>query len=254
MSAVNIVMHGGRAVIFTDGATYDEAGALVTIGPKCHEVAGLRMAVTGRGPSWFPASFARTLRGVIDGIDAMETDGAAIVDRCIEAAQEEGLLGDNPAIDLFVVGWSDRAKAPRCFQFTTLPPEGVARASMVESVLSPALTAESEANVARAVGAKAGLPDYDRFGRAVMEEQRRTPAVLFAAGRSVVGGHILRTDVTRDGVSQRVIHEWPEDQVGERIRVEPRIDPIAHPNVTALPAMNRADRRRLEKAQKRGAA
>lgn len=254
MSAVNVFLDPERAIVLTDGATYQDDGTLVSLGRKCWPVKGCKAIVTGRGPAWFAPSLARTLPDYMSSIDEFEIAGEYWIDRCIEASQEKGILGPDPAIDIFVVGWSVAEGKAKCFQFTTVPPAGVSRFQSVDSVVSPGIGSDAEAAVAARVGPQqAGSVNYDRLGIELMEEQRRKQGEIFAPGQFLVGGHVLRTEITAKGVTQREIHHWHEDKIGQKIRPSPRLDPTAHPNVTALP-MNRADRRRLEKAQRKGAA
>jgi hypothetical protein len=40
-------------------------------------------------------------------------------------------------------------------------------------------------------------------------------------GKYYIGGHAVLTTVTRDGVTLRVVHVWPEDQPAKRIEPAP---------------------------------
>lgn len=254
MSAVNVFLDAERAVVLTDGATYQPDGTLLSIGRKCWPVKGCKAVVTGRGPGFFAPSFAKTVADYIDDIDDIEQRGETLIDRCIEAAQDAGYLKAEPKIDLFVIGWSEVEGRPKCAQFTTCAPEGVDRFSMVDSVMSPGLDSSAIDAVTRAVGQQDRTAiEYGRLGIALMEEQRRLPGKIFAPGQFLVGGHILRTDITAKGITQREIHHWSEDRVGQKIRPAPRLDAAAHPNVTTL-LVSRAERRRQEKLQRKGAA
>jgi hypothetical protein len=53
----------------------------------------------------------------------------------------------------------------------------------------------------------------------IMEIQRREPD---DAGRSVIGGAVVLTMITRDTIEQRVVHRWA-DKVGERIEANSRV-------------------------------
>lgn len=253
MSAVNVFIDKERAVVLTDGAAYEPNGTLTSIGRKCWPIKGCKAVAAGRGPAWFAPNFAKTVANFIDDIDDIEERGEALINRCIEAAQDASFLGRDPLIDLFVIGWSDAEDRAKIAQFTTRPPAGEDRFQMVSMVVSPGLD-EAEIASARAHYQPAsGEVDYHRVALAVMEEQRRKQGEIFAPGQFLVGGHILRTDITAKGITQREIHHWPEDRVGQKIRPAPRLDPAEHSNVTALP-LSRAERRRQEKAARKGAA
>lgn len=87
--------------------------------------------------------------------------------------------------------------------------------------------------------------DPVRHGIPYMEAQRRMPIDIGGQKKHIVGGHIMVSEVTRDCVSQRIIHRWP-DQPGEPIRPEP-----FRPAGSSTIPLNRQQRRAMERQHRR---
>lgn len=258
MSAVDIFATPTRALIFTDAAVYDAEGRLMMLHDKCSVTECGTIAVTGRGNAWFVPAIAKTLDRLGWSIDDIEADGGAFFESCFAKGEELMLyhMGKS-ANDVFVVGWSARDRKPKIAQWSNSAPADVPRFSMVESVLAPDVSPKGVARIQAAMGPmRPDNVDYVRLGLETMKAQRlETGSAKYAAeGQYLVGGHVQLAEVTAAGVEKRVLHEWPEDKIGERIRPAPALDPVQHTNVTPIAGANRAERRRLEKLQRRGAA
>ena len=71
----------------------------------------------------------------------------------------------------------------------------------------------------------------------------------------VIGGQVVATELSADGISQRVIHAWP-DKLGELIQPAPIIEEMRalpefgerHVGGTPIASMNRKQRRALARA------
>ncbi|MDY8110663.1 hypothetical protein U0C82_16085 [Fulvimarina sp. 2208YS6-2-32] len=59
----------------------------------------------------------------------------------------------------------------------------------------------------------------------------------------LIGGQVTLAEVSKSGVKTRVIHRWPEDQIGQRIEPKRSAKPA---NVTLIgPRLNRKQRRAM---------
>lgn len=97
--------------------------------------------------------------------------------------------------------------------------------------------------------------DATRHGLPIMEAQRRDMDQMDGdengAALSLVGGHMVATEITSDGITQRVVHRWA-DEVG--VPIQPASFELPRPGVPMItPGMSRAERRRVEKLNRKSA-
>ena len=235
MSAVDMFTRDDRALIFTDAASYDGNGRLIKLADKCHITADGKLAVTGRGNAWFPLAIAKTING--RSIDEIEDDDGEFFETCLAAGQSWMELAGKSFNNVWVVGWSEAAGRPKIAEWSNCPPKGEPRFRMVDSVLAPDLGPSGLAFVHAEMGPVArDNVDHVKLGVTVMEAQRREPgsAEFAAEGQYLVGGHVLLTEVSENGIAQRVVHRWPSDVVGHKIQ-------------PFTVAMSRQQRRRMER-------
>lgn len=258
MSAVIILENPKGAAIYTDAAMYDASGILVGLTSKATIVAGGKLAVMGRGNAAFSLFVAQALERLDIGVDDLETLLHPIIERGYELFQERYRdVIQRDRNEIFVVGWSVRDRKAKIAQWSTYAPAGTPRFSIVENVLAPPPSPKGQQRLRLVLpNPEAALKRMDdHFGMTLMKVLRLdTGTAPGCEGQYLVGGHVLRTDVTSSGITQRVIHEWPEDRVGERIRPTADFDPIAAPNVTPIASMNRQQRRQAERLARKGRA
>lgn len=155
----------------------------------------------------------------------------------------------HPGFDIVVVGWSDKIDGPAGFHFGVLNEE-ILLQDLDEWGASPELSDAEDANL-HSIGCEIGVDvshnnfDPVRHGIPFMEAQRRMPISYGGQRLHIVGGHIMASEVTRDGVSQRIIHRWP-DEPGEPIRPEP-----FRRTASSIIPLNRQQRRALERQHRR---
>jgi len=220
VSAYATLVRPDRAYLWTDGAFYDADTRLIGVGRKSHPVEGQRMAVTGRGggalAKWFASMLA--MRGLT--IDDLAADGEAITTEFLEDSRDyiEG-LPVRQATDLVVVGWSERQSKPLVVLRTTWPEADGVLFKVGECFSAPAISPKAGRRLAIRLGvSSAAEADPRAYGLSLMEIMRSTPgdAKLGFDGVYAVGGHVLETVVTAEGVASQTIHTWP-DEIGEQI-------------------------------------
>ncbi|WP_182422328.1 hypothetical protein [Aureimonas sp. ME7] len=258
MSALNICIKPDRCIVLQDAAAYDPEGRVTQFMDKGQIVRQNGLFVAATGLTVTAVAFAQFAERFV-GIDHLASCGEAIIDEWYDQYVTilfSSELKDHLGVLVAFVGWSEEHDRPMCVVYTA-GIEGRAFAVDVGTLTHPQLEGafRSEWMAGSSVYLNIDTFDAVRDGRRLMELQRAQPARHRPdrSGQFLIGGHVKLTEVFRDRIEQRVLHEWTEDVVGERIRPAPRLDPVSHPNVAALTA-NRAERRRIEKLQRRGAA
>ncbi|MEN3793376.1 hypothetical protein [Fulvimarina sp. MAC3] len=235
MSAYATLCRPDAGYLWTDGAIYDADTRLVQVSRKAHPVAGKPLVVTGRGGTALPILFAELLASEDLTIDALATEGEAITGRFLDehagyiaSLEEAGAMIDpqrRQASDLVVIGWSERLVAPLVVLRTTWPEEDGILFKIGEQFSAPAISAKAGRRLAMRLGGASSASEVHprAYGLALFDTMRKTPgdAALGYEGVYAVGGHVLETVVTAEGVSQRIIQTWP-DKIGEWI--DPRAD------------------------------
>ena len=244
MSAVLILTQRDRTSLFADSACYSPEGVLravrskITIGehPACAIAVRGHRAMSGP-PMWeAPDTF--------DGLAAALPE---LVDLLIAAARADA-SGVDVLTEVVVVGWSERSDAPEGWGAANIPAgerQGVATLDGYrpgESIRLPATWGAPgwDPTLAPGFGERwGGVPreaiDPERFGvdalaAARVSAQWQTPEGERIAG-AIVGGHVEMAQVTRAGVSGRVLGSWP-DQTGRMIdRAAPFLPAIPEADV-----------------------
>ena len=252
MTAINAVLKPDRAVILTDGLAYNQHGLILGECQKTVAMPTLKAAIAVRGAQKIAAILAMELTFRCPNFDSLldqaEEFFAGFTDRMLALLQfgtDEDLsaLGD---AQIVVVGWSDRRKEAVGFYYLTDQPEPFGW--IEDYAFSPVPSDEEDANL-KSVGAEIEV-SYSpkafnpiRHGIPLMEAQRRMkidpPGLNLDEPISIVGGHVLVTECTTEGVSQRVIHRW-NDEPGEMVIPEPF-------GASSQSGLSRQQRRALER-------
>jgi hypothetical protein len=242
MTAVNVIRKPGVIHVLTCGAALAPDGKIVELQSKCVSFPTFpaAAAVTGQNLllptfAWYVAtrgctSFDMMVQRAPEWMSAAQ---ATVLDLATKAmvAQGKSVFKVPTAYELVLAGWSNERQRMETYLLAGHD-EGsldggvtpTRRGEMTETTetdgsVNPPPSAEAMA----AVGLTASLDDFDPIvdGVKLMEAQRRTPALVGlwhgAPGAHVVGGYVLHTIVTRDGVRSGIIHRWPDDAIGEVI-------------------------------------
>ena len=226
MTATNIFLKRDRAVLMTDAAVYTAQGLVIGFGQKAVAMPTLKAAVAVRSVQRTTGMLAMDMSVAFQTFDQFLASGEAYLDTIVPQLAEflpEGL----EHAQILIVGWSDERNGPVGVFYDTQAED---RFGAVDGYVMAPLPDDDEWRNLNLVGCDIDnnlkLSDFDpiRHGIPLMEAQRRMKIIPTAAdmdeGIAIVGGHILLTEVTRDGVQQRVIHRW-NDEAYENIQPEP---------------------------------
>ncbi|WP_427024853.1 hypothetical protein ACP4J4_02640 [Aureimonas ureilytica] len=229
MTAINVFVRPDRAFLMTDGAFYLPDGHIVGFGNKAMPIPNLNAAIAVRGLQKVVAEFAFDFSIRYRNFDDL---AARLQDDLSEwqdlRARDAGYTAWSD-VDLYVVGWSDDEQRMKALNFMTRAGGTDYAVGEVEEIgeftVGPYPSDEEWFVNLRSLGASLEGDDavrrFDpiRHGIPIMEAQRRMmvdPAEMGSAFTgttpiSLVGGHITLTEVSKDGVSQRVVYRWADE-------------------------------------------
>jgi hypothetical protein len=214
----------------TDASLYNGEGEIIGFEPKAYIIGAWHGAMSGRGNMWGPVTAAARAESYASFDDFVANSGPEIK-AAHRQAQAAGELPANGLISLHVIGWSDTRDEACAFSLVSESrlsdddKPAYTWGEVSEWSLGPGLSEVDLWHLHRQ-GIEPihdyDLADFDpvKHGLPIMEAQRRQKTdPRFFAGEPFhcVGGSAWATEVTREGVTQRVIHEWG-DEVGEPIR------------------------------------
>ncbi|OJT97732.1 MAG: hypothetical protein BGN83_19795 [Rhizobium sp. 63-7] len=251
MTAINVFLRRDRAIMMTDATVYPRNGEVIGMGTKAFPMPKISAVLAVRGAQRAAMDLAFKMSMIYDDFDHMAAKAArdlalwheeAVVSLAHEVQQD---------IQIVVAGWSERLRRPAGFWYDSSGDGDFAHMDELDDVQAPAPDEIEEARL-RSIGCEPGVHftaatfDPVKHGVPLMEAQRRMKIVIpdIAGNQPIhlVGGHILLSEVSRTGISQRVIHQWP-DEPGELIRPAEFQQP-------ASAGMSRQQRRAMER-QKR---
>jgi len=233
MSAINTVIQADSVHLICDGASYDADGRLVSVGPKMQMLPHLNAAVACRGPRASVPLFADLLSAAASTYDELKAEAPTFLRELrpmLDATFAHCELGAD--FDVVIAGISE-SDGPDAYLICSHERYGVQPWTVVQFAglaMMPA-DAATQARVFASIPDNVDLVDPERDGRIILEAQRVFP-IDHGGDRSFVGvgGFAQLTSITRDGISTRVIHRWP-DEIGE---------PIGASDILAATAMLRA--------------
>lgn len=261
MSALNVFIRKDRAWMQTDASLYDQQGNIVAFGPKAYVLSNLRAVISARGLQSVTPMLVPILGWQFATFDDLIEHGAPVIRNVFCEFVKSYVAADAAErdIELIILGWSEKEDGPRAYRFYS---DAVANlhgdaafefhpfASDETWELSPAFQTLEPWNRLGRQGIELDENGFttEQFdpvthGLAYMEEQRHI-YVDFETNKqiSICGGFLASVEISRDGVSEKILHRWP-DKVGEPIRPEPR---PSFENVSPL-RMNRQQRRAADR-------
>lgn len=249
MSGVLAVASPEAAMLITDGAGYDNAGILRTVGPKVTTAKVAAFAVTTRGHAEAGAIFQQAL---CDCADLMGTAGAvARLGDLVERIRDDiavDLAGGN-AVQVIIAAWTVAAGG-QCFAFHTGFTSITRPAYEVYDLpaffsFGPSYRQEDAASVPAKRGSETMAAYMRRAGADIMEVMRHRPGT---AGEGIdvpkglffgVGGRCDLTTVSAAGAKLETLRVW-NDKIGSKV------DPFSLEAV-ATPLLSREQRRSMER-------
>lgn len=219
MSAINSVIKRNSVHLITDAASYDAEGLLIATVPKVALLPHLNAAVACRGPRVSVPLFADILSAAASTYDKLKAKAPAFVrdlQPMLQASFAYCSLGVE--FDIVVAGIS-KSIGPDAWLLCSHTRYGVEPFSTVQLAELTTLPGDLDirARFIDRVPHDVEAFDPERDGLAVLEAQRAAP--INHAGDQCfvgVGGFAQLTTITREGITTKVIHHWP-DEVGQPI-------------------------------------
>lgn len=260
MSACNILVQKQRNAVhlMVDGVSYDKSGVVVEKTQKCIALPTLHMAMTVMGPTHadlvMASHLSKRFTSFDDLIGGVEDYLPAVFRLNLSLLSESGI----PDSRVYFAGWSEKQRAPLAYSMICIPPESEAywraarerdcaiygEANMVEAEPFKLLDLRESSGSAVICNppwaehlsmAECGLqfdaepaeipdlmnPELDLLTIMEMQRRRKVPLRPGESAAHWVGGFALLTSITEAGISQRIVHRWPEDRVGQLINPKP---------------------------------
>ncbi|MBX3580032.1 MAG: hypothetical protein KF723_22740 [Rhizobiaceae bacterium] len=262
MTALNVLRQRRRATLYTDTAGYGLDGVIQGFGVKSFTLPAHRAVIGCRGSmaAAMTIGYAAALRfGSFDEIASPA--GAAYIGEVYDQEGVNFARSGQSDIDFVITGWSESRNRPLSFAMSSSARHGIGTFEWVDADEFMTFP-EVDIDLARRFGLT-DAADPERLdpvadGIAVMQAQRHTVFPLTddegnTRNLFVVGGSIIATRITEDGLTQSVIHRWAEDRVGELITPGPL--PTGRTRGLASPAipMSRQQRRAAEREARKHA-
>jgi hypothetical protein len=229
MSAINVLVQRDSVPMACDGLSYIDGVPLEVNLNKAHLLRGMRAALSATGPATLGEFIAEHVEREFSSFDELVAGGSERIRGLFRQYVDTYRNGDAVST-LMLIGWHEKENRPAAYgldmqtagskadwvKANSPHPEGFGAAHELTELrigFMPPPTAE----IMIAAGYDI-LGDLDAKDPAtdlvhLLEIQRR----MTIDGVSYVGGHAVLTSVTADGVSQKVVHRWPDDQPGEKI-------------------------------------
>jgi hypothetical protein len=246
MTAINTVTTTAAAHLITDGVAYLPDGTLLGLGTKTFTAPHLPMALAARGISVAPFLIGPMMVGIYatfdDLVAGIEDTLPYIFDEYLAQFPVAGAsscddLAGLKVLELVIAGWSEARQAGEAYMIRTH--EINLNADRVDGGIPVVPAAFQLVRLDSIVACPFPLPSamasrppidldpsYDevRLRRGLIELMELQRASLYPpmlpgrTERHIVGGFAQMTTVTREGIYQKIIHRWPEDRVGEKIK------------------------------------
>jgi hypothetical protein len=275
MSAGILLRQRNAAFILTDAACYFDTGVTAMFQDKCDPIPELHCALLTFGPLNWSDIIVTGIRGRgFNSFDEMKANIEPLMRELFEANCDDVTThASGNATQGMFVGWSKQRQAPDAFVIllydTNNPPKhfrpGTAAArppfkiEQIDALTHTPCPTAAELLEARVPFSLVAMtendleqlkPEIDLLH--LLEVQRHMkPRQEYR----IVGGYAHLTRVDRHGVTQRRIHEWPEDKVGELIKPLPidwvswRAERESRNNIASL-AITATPSKRLRRRQK----
>lgn len=204
MSAIQVFLTKEAAILFSDGALYDnDNGNVITaITTKTHTLPHLNCVIASRGHSAFADDLAprlgRTFRSFEDLVESLALSAEIAWDNAPEEVRAYG------GIELYAIGWSHERGRAEAYVVTNNPAYGGGwhAAEIKDYASAPAIPLAS-------------MPDDPVTAAIGIAEQQR--AYRDEDGNGGVGGFLLMSSVSPIAIHEAVVHRWP-DRVGDCLR------------------------------------
>tara|TARA_R110002020_G_scaffold5179_4_gene21916 strand:- start:2893 stop:3651 length:759 start_codon:yes stop_codon:yes gene_type:complete len=252
MTAINIIRQRYRVSILTDGAGYSPDGTLRGHLIKCMPIPHLRAAVATRGSGLLTALFASNFGYAATDFDHLVSIGGALAEQLYDQNFAAISGSTETELELYLGGWSESNNRPEAYVLCSDDRHGFEKWELhpipEDVTAAPVPSGDDLLSAGFDLGMDPADFDPVRHGLMLMEVQRRMklPPSPYGNDCHIVGGFACLTEITKDGIGQRIIRKW-RDKIGEPI------NPFAATEDQIIP-MNRQQRRAVERAQSKRTA
>jgi len=233
MSALTVIQQRDAIHLISDAASYDLSGIVQGIGSKIVDLPNSGCAFVTRGS----VVSAIPLKGLLHPFTSFDEivdvlPGFISAIRTTLNILTNGEVSPSLHFEVTIAGWSDRMQRFVAGIASTFEvcdpndPQGVSYLPGYQPAVpffaAPAVaspTVDFSSVVGRQIESEEDVEGLDpgTDGLAILEAQRLTPSVYKSSIQYVVGGFAELVTVSRDGISRRILKEWPEDEVGRPI-------------------------------------
>lgn len=281
MTAISSIVQRDKLHVISDGAGYDREGVMRLVASKVSQIPSYPGVVAARGATHVTDLMAHHFALHAPTFDVLVEKVEDLFPFLLDRFKD--LLGGLNDCQLFIGGWSD---ARQRMEFYFLPSDdlhlqkvdgeaedvggynlqGAGALQLLDrgSTLPTLLNGDQELGF----GAGCGFDgDVEYYARTLLELQRQRKHEACdgwnAVPTHIVGGFAQLTTVSRDGITTKILHRWP-DKIGETIKPAPvdwarwratRGGTVAALAATVTPlhaGLSRRERRAMEaKARKR---
>jgi len=260
MSAINAIVTTTAAHMLVDGLCYHNGEVTKVDSEKAYVLRGMRAAVAATGDAKTAYFFQAAIEQEFTKFEDVVAAGSEFFVQGFKAFANRFCSG-NAVSNVVLIGWLEMENRPAAFGIDLVEgagnwassrrssgdPIGILAELPIIAVPPPSLDEIMAANYPLGSAGDPVGPEEKILH--LMEVQRRIPA---DDGKFYVGGQAMLTTITAQGVTQRVIRQWPEDKPGELVRPA-EIDWAAWREKRATAGMSRLKRKMLLKKMKKAA-
>ena len=216
MTAINVVVAPEAIYIFTDGVGVGPDGIILGFQNKVHIFPHLNACMAIRGTFGHSRRIGLALAEACESFDTL-------VELAPHLAVEATANIESPhgrGFDLVLGGWSESRRAMEVYQMSYAgePQEADWTGVRITSLLTPYDDQIEKRLRTAGIAPGKAMPPIREFGLRVTGAQRAVASAT-RTGETLrtVGGFCQMTVVRRDGISVKVIKQWPEDRIGGQI-------------------------------------
>lgn len=246
MSASIALVRRDRVEIASDAAAYDGTGTVDSFREKIVTVEKPAAAITCRGPVFLTDKLSVVVKNILTRAGNFEKGLRVLADIVPTFARYEEVKArvGNPRTDFqMIIGGVSETDGPLVAFWASRPHDEFELAAYTLHRISTGIVQDAvlPEHFRNEIDAQGGL---GTVGVRMMESLRQEPLGFEDEHPFIVGGHVDLATVTATGVETARLHEWAADRAGEKI----------NPEATNLTRLSRAERRRVEKAERKGRA
>jgi hypothetical protein len=260
LTAILVLRQRSSVHLMCDLAAYEKNGILRSITHrKCVAMPEISAAVACTGPAMLGSFFGDRLPEMFKSFDDLVKNGNECLPELFQEYADDERDGDANST-FYIIGWHSAQNRPAAYAMDLWTNTSSRIAQVLENS-SPAANRE-RFKLDEQLAAGTPLPGPDLLAAAgwsmpddentmnpeigllhLMEIQRHEEV----EGAHWVGGGAFLTSIDRNGVTQRIVHRWREDKVGEFIKPLPIDYDERFGGPVALPKQRRTEMKRKMK-------